>query len=149
MIDHGVVIYLDDILIYSRREEDHIALTKKVLECLQEHQLALSPEKCEWHMSKVNFLGYIISENGIEIDQEKIKTVLECKEPTTVKELLSFLGFVNVYRRFIEGYSKLTTSLTDLTKKSEKFDWKAESQETFDVLKKRFFVCNYFEMLRP
>ena len=84
LIDHGVVIYLDDILIYSRSKEDHIALTKKVLELLQEHQLALSPEKCEWHMSKVNFLGYIISENSIEMDQEKIKTVLEWKEPTTV-----------------------------------------------------------------
>ena len=68
MINHGVVIYLDDILIYSRSEEDDIALTKEVLECLQEHQLALSPEKCGWHMSKVNFLGYIISKNGIEID---------------------------------------------------------------------------------
>ena len=77
MINHGVVIYLDDILIYSRSEEDHIALTKKVVQRLQEYQLALLLEKCEWHMSKVNFLGYIISENGIEMDQEKIKTVLE------------------------------------------------------------------------
>ena len=68
MIDHGVVIYLDDILIYGRSEEDHIALTKKVLECLQEYQLALSVEKCKWHMSKVNPLGYIISQNGIEMD---------------------------------------------------------------------------------
>ena len=68
MIDHGVVIYLDSILIYSTSEEDHTALTKKVLVRLQEHQLALSSEKYEWHMSKVNFLGYIISENGIEMD---------------------------------------------------------------------------------
>ena len=68
MIHHGVVIYLDDILVYSRYEEDHIALTKKLLEGRQEHQLALSPEKCEWHMSKVNFLVYIISENGIKMD---------------------------------------------------------------------------------
>ena len=87
MIDHGVVICLDNILIYIRSEEDHIALTKKLLERLQDHQLALSPEKCEWHMSKVNFLGYIISENGIEMDQEKIKTVQEWKETTTVKEV--------------------------------------------------------------
>ena len=123
MIEHGVVIYLDDILIYSRSEEYHIALTKKVLECLQEHQLALSPEKCAWHMPKVNFLKYIISENGIEMDQEKIKTVLELKEPTTVKEVQSFLGFANFYSRFIQGFSKLTRSLTDLTEKSEKFDW--------------------------
>ena len=67
-IDYGVVIYLDNIRIYSRSEEDPITLTKKVLERLQEHQLALAPEMCEWHMTKVNFLGYIISENGIEMD---------------------------------------------------------------------------------
>ena len=138
MIDHGVVIYLDNILIYSRSEEDHITLTKKVLERLQEHQLALSPEKCEWHMSIVNFLGYIISENGIEMEQEKIRTVLEWKEPTTVKEVQSFLGSANFFRHFIQGNSKLTRSLTDLTKKSEKFNWQAECQEAFDMLKKRF-----------
>ena len=108
MIDHGVVIYLYDILIYSRSEEHHIAQTKKVLERLPEHQLALSSEKCEWRMSKVNFLSYIISENGIEMDQENIRTVLEWKEQTTVKEVQSFLGFANFYRRFIQGYSKLT-----------------------------------------
>ena len=133
MINQGVVIYHDDNLIYSRSEEDHITLTKKVFERLQEHQLALAPEKCEWHMSKVNFLCYIISENGIEMDQEKIKTVLEWKEPTTVKEVQSFLGFANFYCRFIHEYSKFTRSLTDLTEKSEKFDWQAECQEAFDM----------------
>ena len=84
------------------------------------------------------FRSYIISENGIEMDQEKIRTVLEWKELTTVKEVQSFLGFANFYCRFIQGYSKLTRSLTDLTKKSEKFDWQAECQEAFDMLKKRF-----------
>ena len=102
MIDHGVVLYLDNIFIYSRSEEDHIALTKKVLELLEEHQLALSPEKCESHLSKVNFLGYIISEDGIEMDQEKIRTVLEWKELTTVKEVQSILGFANFYHCFIK-----------------------------------------------
>ena len=98
---------LDDILIYSRSEEDHIALTKKVLERLQEHQLALSPEKYEWHMSKVNLLGYIISENVIKTDQEKNRTVLEWKEPTTVKEVQSFLGFakflLSFYTRILQN----------------------------------------------
>ena len=70
MIEYGVVIYLDDILIYCRSKEDHITSTKKVLKLQQEHQLALLPEKCKWHMPNVNFLGYIISENGIEMDQE-------------------------------------------------------------------------------
>ena len=89
-------------------------------------------------MSKVNFLSYIISADGIEMDQEKIRTVLKWKEPTTVKQVQSFLGFANFYRRFIQGYSKLTRALTDLKKKSEKFQWKAECQEAFDMLKKCF-----------
>ena len=72
------------------------------------------------------------------MDQEKMRTVLQWKEETTVKEVQSFLGFTNFYRRFVQGYFKLTRSLTDLTKKSEKFDWQAECQEAFDMLKKRF-----------
>jgi transposase InsO family protein len=138
MIDMGVVIYLDDILIYSESEDDHVELVKKVLARLQEHQLAIAPEKCDWHQSKVNFLGYIISAEGIEMDQEKIKTVLEWEPPGTVKEVQSFLGFANFYRRFIEGYSKLTRPLTDLTKKSEKFKWSENCQLVFEELKKRF-----------
>ena len=121
MIDLGVVIYLDDILIYSENEAEHIALVKRVLSRLQEHKLVIAPEKCEWHKSRVNFLGYIISADGVEMDQEKIKTVLEWDAPETVKDIQSFLGFANFYRRFIDGYSKITCPLTDLTKKSEKF----------------------------
>ena len=126
MIDLGVVIYLDDILIYSENEDDHIALVKRVLSHLQEHKLAIALEKCEWHKSKVNFLGYIISADGVEMGQEKIKTVLEFDAPETVKDIQSFLGFANFYQRFIEGYSKPTSPLTDLTKKSETFFWSAE-----------------------
>ena len=100
-------------------------------------------------MSKVNFLGYIISENGIEMDQEKIRTVLEWKEPTTVKEVQCFLGFANFYRRFIQGYYKLTRSLTDLTKQSEKFDWQAECQEAFDMLKKCFMSAPILRHFNP
>ena len=88
--------------------------------------MAIAPKKCEWHKSKVNFLGYIISVEGVEMDQEKIKTVLEWDAPETVKDIQSFLGFANFYRRFIQGYSKLTRPLMDLTKMSEKFLWSAE-----------------------
>ena len=70
MIDLGVVIYLDDILIYSENEQDHVALVTEVLARLQEHQLAIAPDKCEWHRSRVNFLGYIISPDGVDMDQE-------------------------------------------------------------------------------
>ena len=77
MIDLGVVIYLDDILIYSENEQNHVALVKRVLELLQEHQLAIAPDKCEWYRSRVNFLGYIISPVGVEMDQVKIRTGVE------------------------------------------------------------------------
>ena len=138
MIDLGVVIYLDDILIYSENEQDHVALVKRVLERLQKHQLAIAPDKCEWHRSRVNFLGYIISPKGVEIDQEKIRTVVAWKAPDSVKGVQSFLGFPNFYRRFIEGYSKPTRPLTDLTKKSEKFFWLDECEHAFEELKQRF-----------
>ena len=138
MIDLGVVIYLDDILIYSENEQDHVALVKRVLECLQVHQLAIAHDKCEWHRSRVNFLGYIISPDGVEMDQEKVRTVVEWEAPDSVKGVQSFLGFANFYRRFIEGYSKLTRPLTDLTKRSEKFFWSDECGRAFEELKQRF-----------
>ena len=138
MIDLGVVIYLDDILIYSENEQDHVALVKRVLERLHEHQLAIVPNKCEWHRSRVNFLGYIISSQGVEMDQVKIRTVVEWEAPDLVKGVQSFLEFANFYRRFIEGYSKLTRLLTDLTKKSEKFFWSDECGRAFEELKQRF-----------
>ena len=138
MIDLGVVIYLNNILIYSENEQDHIALVKRVLERLQEHQLAIAPDKCEWHRSRVNFLGYIISPEGVGMDQEKIRTVVEWEAPDSVKGVQSFLGFANFYRRFIEGYSKLTRPLTDLTKKSEKFLSSDECGRAFEELKQSF-----------
>ena len=90
MIDLGIPIYLDDILIYSENEEDHVALVKLVLEHLQEHQLAIAPDKCEWHRSRVNFLGYIISPEGVEMDDEKIRTVVEWEAPDSVQGVQSF-----------------------------------------------------------
>ena len=138
MIDLGVVIYLDDIFIYSENEQDQVALVKRVLEPLPEHQLSITPDRCNWHRSRVNFLGYIISPDALEIDQEKIRTVVEWEALDSVKGVQSFLGFVNFYRRIIEGYSKFTRPLTDLTKRSEKFSWSDECGCAFEVLKQRF-----------
>ena len=85
--------------------------------------MAIATEKCEWHKSKANVLAYIISAQGVEMDQKRIKTVLEWNAPETVKDIQSVLDFANFYRQFIEDYSKLTHLLTDLTKKSEEFFW--------------------------
>ena len=112
----------------------------------------IAPEKCEWHKLKVNFLGYIISAEGVEMDQEKIKTVLEWDAPETVKDIKSFLGFANFYWRFIEGYSKLNRPLTDITKKSEKFVWSSEYDKAFQELKSRFtfaLIVRHFDPHLP
>ena len=93
----GVVIDLDDILIYSENEEDHKALVKRVLSRLQVHKLAIATAKYEWHKSMVNFLGYIISADGMEMDQEKIKTLLEWDVPETEKDIQPLPGFANFY----------------------------------------------------
>ena len=121
LIDLGVVIYRSDILIYSESEQEHITLVKRVLPRLQEHRLAISLDKCKRHRSRVNFLGFIISADGVEMDQEKIKAALEWETLDSVKDIQSFLEFANFYWHFIEGYSKLTRPLADLMKKSEKF----------------------------
>ena len=138
MIDLGVIICLDDILIYSENVQDHAALVKRVLEHLQEQQLAIAPDKCEWHRSRVNFLGYIISPDGVAMDQEKIRTVVVWEALDSVKGVQSFLGFANFYQQFIEDYSKLTRPLTDLTKQSEKFSWSDECGHAFEELTQHF-----------
>ena len=138
MIDLGVVIYLDDILIYSENEQDHVALVKQVLKRLQEHQLVIAPDKCDWHRSRVDFLGYIISPEGVEMDQEKIRTVVEWEAPDSVKGVQSFLGFANFYRLFIEGYSKLTRLITDLKKSRRNSFLSDECGLGFQELEQRF-----------
>jgi hypothetical protein len=117
LINHGVVAYMDDILIYSVTEQEHIRIVTGVLQLLQMNGLPVAPEKCEWHTTKVEFLGYIISADGVSMAEDKVQTLLEWTPPTNVKAVQSFLGFANFYRRFIEGFSKVCKPLTDLTKK--------------------------------
>ena len=119
------------------------------MERLQEYQLAIASDKCEWHRSRVNFLSYIISPQGVEMDQEKIRTVVEWEAPDLVKGVQSFLGFANFYQRFIEGYSKLTCPLTNLTKKLEKFFWSNECGRTFEELKQRFTSASILRHYDP
>ena len=117
LIDQGVVAYMDDILIFSPTEDEHVHIVTSVLRLLQENGLAVALEKCEWHTSKVEFLGYIISADGVSMAEDKVQTLLEWAPPTNVMAVQSFLGFANFYRRFIEGFSKICKPLTDLTRK--------------------------------
>lgn len=138
LIDQGVVVYIDDILIYSTTEEEHELLVREVLRRLMEYRLALAPDKCEWHVSTVEFLGYIISAEGISMAQDKVQTILDWEVPTSVKDVQSFMGFANFYRRFIKNFSMIAKPLTDLTKKTNSWEWNRQAQWSFEELKRRF-----------
>lgn len=138
MLDQYVIIYLDDILIFSKNKEDHEQHVKSVLQRLRTHHLFAKSEKCIFHSKEVEFLGYKISEEGISMDENKVKSILSWPVPKNVKELQSFLGFSNFYRRFILGFSSITRPLHDLTKKGSTFVWSSSCQSAFQTLKSSF-----------
>src|ERR1700749_3853067 len=129
-----VVIYLDDILIFTDSLEQHRKIVRRVLEILQNHKLYLKPEKCEFERTEIEYLGVIVSHNSMKMDPVKIKGVMEWPEPKSVKQVQAFLGFTNFYRRFIRGYSEVAKLLTKLTGKSE-WSWGDEQRRAFEGLK--------------
>jgi hypothetical protein len=117
LIDITCIVYLDDVLIFSDTEEEHVAHVKEILQRLREAKLFVKLSKCEWHTQRTEYLGYIVSPEGISIDQERVKTISEWPKPRTVRDIRVFIGFMNYYRRFIAGFSKLALPLTKLTQK--------------------------------
>jgi hypothetical protein len=114
--------YLDDVLVYSRGSlEEHVEHVKKVLRKLKEYKLYLQLGKCELYTKETKFLGFIISTEGVKIDLDKVRAVQDWKEPKTVKDVQSFLGFANYYQKFIKGYLRITAPLTEITKKDKGF----------------------------
>jgi hypothetical protein len=137
-LDVFVVVYLDDILVYSKTYDEHVRDVRKVLQALADAKMKIKPEKTEFHKTEVKFLGYIVSREGLKMDQKKVEAVTSWPKPNTVKEVQSFLGFANFYRQFIKDYSKVAAPLTELTKKDKVFEWTAEAEEAFQELKTRF-----------
>jgi hypothetical protein len=135
-LDIFVVAYLDDILIYSVKPEDHVEHVRKVLRALDQAHLKLKPEKCEFHRDEVEFLGFMVGSQGMRMSPEKIQTIIDWPTPTTVKGVQSFTGFTNFNRRFIKNYSGISIPLSQLTKKGVPFRWDTEQQKAFDELKK-------------
>src|ERR1051325_7910540 len=136
MIDVNVVIYLDDILIYSKDKATHTEDVKKVLQRLKDHNLFLKWSKCSFYVTKVTFIGIVISPDGISMEEEKIKAVKEWPIPKTIKQVQAFLGFANFYRRFLWNFSKMAKPLTSLTQKDYKWRWGEEEQQGFEGIKK-------------
>ena len=113
------IIYLDDIIVFSRTPEEHIHRLKAVFEKLKAAGLKLKPSKCDFFKKEIKYLGYVVSEQGVSTDPDKIKAVTEWPQPTTVREVRSFLGFVSYYRRFIPNFSKVAKPLNKLLQNLE------------------------------
>ncbi|KAI3356920.1 hypothetical protein L3Q82_003348 [Scortum barcoo] len=138
MLNRFIFVYLDDILIFSRSLPEHTQHVRQVLQRLLENQLFVKAEKCEFHVSKVSFLGFIIAPGQLHPDPSKIKAVENWPTPSTRKKLQQFLGFANFYRRFIRNYSKVAAPLTCLTSTTKPFLWTPEAERAFTLLKSLF-----------
>lgn len=137
-LDRFVVVYLDDILIFSEETAEHQHHVSLVLEKLREAKLYAKAEKCEFDVDRVDFLGFTISPTGISMDQSKVSTITAWPTPKSVHDVQVFLGFANFYRRFIKDYSKLTLPITALTKKNCIFTWSSDADAAFQGLKQAF-----------
>jgi hypothetical protein len=135
-----LLVFFDDILIYSRTWEDHLRHLDEVLGILEEQQLYAKESKCEFGMTEMLYLGHVIGENGVQVHQEKIRAIIEWPTPRNLTELKIFLGLCTYYRKFVKGFSQLMTPLTDLTKKGA-FSWTDEAHMTFEKMKQVMSSC--------
>jgi hypothetical protein len=136
-LDKFMVVFIDDILIFSKNEEEHDEHLCLELRKLRENQLYAKLNKCEFWLKEVSLLGHIISEGGISVDPSKVKDVLSWNTPQNVLDIRSSLGLVGYYRRFIEGFSNISKPNTELLEKSKTFEWTPRREASFQVLKKR------------
>jgi hypothetical protein len=130
-LDKFVVVFIDDILIFSKNEEEHDEHLHLVLQKLRENQLYSKLSKCKFLLKEVSFLGHIISEGGIFVDPSKVKDVLSWKTPQNISDIRSFLGLARYNRRFIEGFSKISKPMTELLAKGNTFEWTQRHETSF------------------
>ena len=136
-LDKFVIVFIDDILIYSRSQEEHMQHLRMVMETLRQRQLYAKFTKCEFWLEKVHFLGHVVSKEGISVDPAKVEAVSSWPRPKNVTEIRSFLGLAGYYRRFVEGFSKIAAPLTALTRKGRNYEWTSKCEENFQELKRK------------
>ncbi|XP_021975456.1 uncharacterized mitochondrial protein AtMg00860-like [Helianthus annuus] len=136
-LDKFVIVFIDVKLIYSRDKTDHEKHLRCILTLLKQEKLYAKFSKCEFWLREVQFLGYIISEHGIQVDLAKIEAIMNWEAPKTPSKICSFLGLAGYYRRFIENFSRIATPLTTLTRKNVKFGWGPKQKESFEILKQK------------
>ena len=134
-VDQFVVVFIDDILVYSKDQENHDTYLRVVLETLRKEQLYAKLSKCEFWLNEVSFLGHLVSEEGIRVDPRKIEVIIEWKPSRNVTEVRSFLGLASYYRRFVKRFSMTRAPMTRLLQKNVKFEWSEKCQVSFDKLK--------------
>ncbi|GKD44831.1 putative reverse transcriptase domain-containing protein [Tanacetum coccineum] len=139
-LDKFVIVFIDDILIYSKSKEDHEIHLKLVLELLKKEKLFAKFSKCEFWLQEVHLLGHVVNRNGIHVDSSKIEAMKNWKAHKTPSEIRSFLGLVGYYRRFIANFSNIVKPLTSLTQKNQKYEWGVKQKEAFQTLKEN--LCN-------
>ena len=134
-LDQFIVIFLDDILIYSKKLQDHIDHVRRTLQILREHRLYAKVSKCAFFRHEVEYLGHVVTAAGIHPDQKKVQAVRDWKIPETVHDIRSFLGLAGYYRRFIPQFARIAAPLTELTKKTVPWRWSLREGEAFNALK--------------
>jgi hypothetical protein len=134
-LDKFVIVFLNNILVYSKSKEEHEKHLRMVLQVLREHQLYAKLRKCSFYQEQIHYLGHIISEEGITVDPEKIDAIREWSAPKNVTEVRSFMGLAGYYRRFIARFSRIAHPITSLQRKEKKFQWTDDCEKNFQQLK--------------
>jgi hypothetical protein len=129
-----VLVFFDDILIYNKSWEDHVRHVDKALQLLKEKQLYAKPSKCFFGVKEVEYLGHIVSHEGVKVEPNKIKAMMDWPIPKKLKNLRGFLGLTGYYRKFVRNYGRIETPLMTLTKK-DAFSWTPEETKSFEQLK--------------
>ncbi len=148
LLDKTCTAYLDDVLVYSRTRKEHREHVREVVDRLIQAGLQVDIGKCEFETPSTKYLGLIITTDGIRMDPDKVKTIVEWEAPATVRELQRFLGFANFYRRFIRDFSGICRPLNDMLRKNAPWQWNTKQQEAFEDLKRTFIaapVLAYFD----
>ncbi|CAA0841650.1 Uncharacterized mitochondrial protein AtMg00860, partial [Striga hermonthica] len=148
-LDQFVIVFIGDILVYSRDIDQHKEHLRIVLVTLRREKLYAKFSKCEFWLNRVAFLGHIVTARGIEVDPSKIEVVSKWDTPRSAADVCSFLRLAGYYRRFIEGFSKIAQPLTNLTKKAVRFDWSPQCEESFQELKRRLTTAPVLSIPDP
>ncbi|GJW08744.1 putative reverse transcriptase domain-containing protein [Tanacetum coccineum] len=132
-----VIVFIEDILIYSKSKKEHEGHLKLIFRLLKKEKLYAKFSKCEFWLSKVQFLGHVIDSEGIHVDSTKIESIKDCASPKIPTEIRQFLGLASYYRRFIKRFSKIAMPMTKLTQKSVKFYWGEKEEAAFQLLRQK------------